>query len=335
MLFFAGHDEHAAARVVDDGQGEGYAVGFALGLQALLSRRRPGQSAAELVVLALGNKIGKAVCLLLALWLLVYAGFTLRAGTERLISCVYADGKSWLLSLTMAALACVAASGRLHALAGTGRVLGMILLVVLVLTCAASVPGVRPEFLWPPRQEDIPGLLLTAGLVFIIPANGVFFLLLLAPVREAGLPVRPTLRASLIMCLLLGVVMAVTVGTLSASVTAGLQYPFFSLIRNVSVGTLLERFEALVLAVWVCADFLFLASLLYMIRILLRTVLGRDSRAAVIVSAAVMTVLSQIVWSGTLTMKTASGVVFPLGNTALTVAVVPGIFLLGRLRKKF
>lgn len=307
---------------------------FIYGISRLLRRGQPGVSLWGLLRASGGPVIGTAVCLLLGLWLLAYTAFTLRSGVERLISCVYTEGKPWLLSTVMAALAAAAASGRLKSLAGAGRVLALLLGAVMVLVCALALPGVRVRNLLPDARLDWSGLLWSALAAVNVLSVGVYFLVFLGDTEPRTLrpgPARLAALAGLLVCL---AVTVVTVGTLSAPVTEKLQFPFFVLIRNIRELKIAERFEALVIAVWVGADFMLLASLLFMLRRLAETVTGRGCRPVPALAAAAANAAGMLVSDDAFTVHRLSKYAIPLINIVVVFGVIPIMLRVGKKAKK-
>ena len=63
-------------------------------------------------------------------------------------------------------------------------------------------------------------------------------------------------------CVLVTLLSAFTIDILGAELTAKLNHPFFTMLRNVSLFHAVERFGALVIGLWVLPDFVLVAMLL-------------------------------------------------------------------------
>ncbi len=63
-------------------------------------------------------------------------------------------------------------------------------------------------------------------------------------------------------CVLVTLLSVFTIGNLGAGLTAQLNHPFFTLLRNISLFHAVERFGALVIGLWVLPDFVLVVMLL-------------------------------------------------------------------------
>ena len=69
-----------------------------------------------------------------------------------------------------------------------------------------------------------------------------------------------------------------TIGNLGAGLTAQLNHPFFTLLRNISLFHAVERFGALVIGLWVLPDFVLVAMLLTLAVNCLRAACTRNAQ---------------------------------------------------------
>ena len=252
------------------------AAGLTALLRALMKNRREGESLARILLRALGRGPGKAVCLLLGLWLVFYTGIILRTGAERLLSTVYVGGSPGFFMAVTALAALAVSFGRVRSLGRMGEVSALALGIVLALVLALSAPDIRPENLLP-APGPASGFLAAALPVLSVTAKGFLFPLLPGGVMRERRELAVSLRwTGLLLLVMLGIT-AATVGALSADVAAGLQHPFFIMIRNISVFGVIERIEAVVITLWVITDFLFVAVLLRIFDELFAAVAERES----------------------------------------------------------
>lgn len=223
----------------------------------LAAARRAGEGMGELLLRALGNTIGKAVLLLYGLWLLLYAGFVLRAAAARFTVALFPQSDPAFFVLTLGALCLIASLSPPRALARTARLLFPLLLGVILLLLFVSLRQIDAENLLPLRTEDaLPALrgALPVGEVLLVGLYVPGFLLGAVPARGGSF--RAVGLWLLGMCLLLAALCAAVLGCFGAEITASLTLPFFTLVRNLVFFRTLERVEALVVALWLFPDFL-------------------------------------------------------------------------------
>ena len=221
---------------------------------ALLRRLRgtlnPGECFPELVRRALGRRLGGSLLLLFAGWLLVYTGFLLRAGADRLQISAYPHSGPGFFMLSMGLLILIAALGPFRSLTRLARAVGLVLVLILL----KAARSVDPSELLPLRGE---ALLCSAfpSLDLLAFALAVRFFFL--PGQEkAGEDFLPCAARLVLFALLLCALGAAVQGRFGPSLSARLSAPFFALVRNLVFFRSLERMEALVVGLWILPDFL-------------------------------------------------------------------------------
>ncbi len=236
------------------------AVPVLLALAALMASLRrsmaPGEGSAQLFLRVFGRVLGRVLLAVYAAWFLFYAGFILRSGADRLTATVYPHGGPGPFVAVMLGLSLLAALGTLRAAGRTAAVFRGLLLAVLAAVFLLSVPNMEPENLLPLRLGDSRGVL--AGALPIVTVGGAagLFSFLRGYTPPAG---RDAMRLLIPPLALFTAAAAaldiVTVGAFGAKLTARLSYPFFTMIRDLSVAGTAQRFEAAVIVLWVFADF--------------------------------------------------------------------------------
>ena len=300
----------------------------------LIKNRRQDQGLSDLMLSSLGRPVGVGLCIISALWITFYAGFLLRTGAERLISCVYPESELAPVVVVTILLAVMAGCGRVKSLAGAGMVFTLIIVSVMFLACAFAVPGVNIEYLLPVARQDIKGIFLGAIPVFDILSATVYFLFLIGSTKKETVKTKRAVWCVLALSITALVVIVVTIGTFSAQVTQNFQYPFFKLIRNIQILRVVERFEAIVIVVWICADFIYLSALLLVIRKIYGSVTNSDSRLPVYVCAAIAVVICFALGSSSFDLNKISDDYVPMANMVFTAIIVPLSLLVGKIRKK-
>ena len=316
---------------------------------ALLSRlergMRPGETLPELTLRALGPKGGGAALLLLAGWLLLYCGFVLRSGAERLLVTVYPRSRPGFFVISMGLMALFAALGPFRSLLRTARIGEPLLLLSLGLILLKAMQSLDPSELLPLTPADAGALLCGSlpalDLVSFALAACFFF----RPAAEQGSFRRRAGWVGLL-CLLLLAVGAAVQGRFGAALSARLSAPFFALVRNLVFFRSLERLEALVVGLWILPDFLLTALCLHGAQRCLRLAFGRpprpgegrwslrNGRLLIWLCGAAAIGLGLLLGRDPAALLLWSRRRIPLLNLAASLLLVPLIFFLGRMRKK-
>ena len=300
---------------------------YARFLNRFISRRREGEGLSELILRILGPGAGRAALFLFSLWFTLYGGVELRASAERLLAAVYINGQAGVFIVLTLAAAYVAASGRLKSLASSAELLAPLLGGLLALVLLLSLSELRGEYLLPVRTGGAGGLLLAAAPLVNLAGASAGFLFLTDRVDGT----MPGLGRSLVLLLaFLSTMTLCTVGSLSATLSAGLVNPFFSMVRDISLFKVIERLEAVVVALWVLTDFVFIASMIKIAAAVnLKLIPGRERP---LVPALGMLAAAFAVAPDAVSMLWVSERLVPAVNAALMFGLLPLIALVGRLR---
>ena len=234
---------------------------------------RPGEGMGGLLLRWLGPVAGRVVLALFAGWFLFYGGFILRSGAERLVSTVYPSSGQALFVLLTILLCLLVALGTLRAAARAAVIMRAVLISALALVIAFSVPNMDFSRLLPLGWGDAGPVALGALPFASVGAVSAAFSFL------DGYVERPKdgrwLWKSLVLLLLLGaVICAAVVSVFGHALAATLTYPFFIMIRSISLWDLVPRIEAVVIAAWVGADLLLSTMLLRCAHEALRPIFG-------------------------------------------------------------
>lgn len=313
------------------------AAALSLVLSALLRRRRPGEGPGTLLCRCVGKTPGRLLSALGAVWLLFCAGFTLRAGADRLVAAVYPESESALFAGAMLLLTLPAARGRLRVLGRMGEIAGPVLGALFLAAAFSSLRlAEAAELLSLPQgalRDAAMGFLPLLGTL----SAGAFFVLLAeeTPLRRPGrtffLPLAGLSGAAALLSVLI-------LGVFGPALAGEMDYPFFVLVRNLRLPHLLERGEALVAGAWVVSDYLLTASQLQMASRAAALALygpGKERPDALVWVCALLTGAAAWLCAGdAFALQRLGRVWIPAGDLILVWGVLPGVYALGRLRKR-
>lgn len=315
-----------------------FAAGAALlALTRALRKNAPeGLGLQDMAMLGLGPVAGRAFGVLSALWLTYYGGFLARSAAERLLSTVYPNGNTPVFIVVMLLAAVLTASGLTKTVSRTAEVLMPILLGVIAVVLIFAAPDISAENLLPVTYRSWRDILYGAAPIFNVTAGFGYFLFLRGHVT-AEKTVRPTAFPWLaILSLIALAVTFFTLGTLGESLSITMENAFFMVIRNIKVFGVIERVEAVVVAIWIVTDFIFLTSILMIVAEIWKTVTGVKRRSFFVPPTALL--------SGAAAFLTArdafeflrlSEFIVPAISLAFTVVLIPAVMAVGKLRKKY
>lgn len=269
------------------------ALPLLLGAAALLRRLTTAEGRAiglgESLERRLGRVPGKVITVLLVLWLVFYGGSVLRSGGERIISTVYPTASLSIFLPLLLILSLVFALGKLRWAGRSALVLRLFFVPTLLLALLLALPSVKGAYVWPPSLRS-PGRLLLAGLpVMETTAPWVCFSFLRGRVEEDEKSLPRAFRGIFLLSLLTLLLLLAVIGDMGPELAGRQQFPFFVMVKNLRLFNLMERFDALIVGLWMTTDFVFVGMLLTSASLALQGVCGsRGRKGWVILCAAGM-----------------------------------------------
>lgn len=228
----------------------------------LIRRLGPEEGYGQLLLRWLGPVGGRAVLCIYGLWFLVYAGFVLRSGADRLVSAVYPESPQLPFMAVTLGLCLILALGTLRATGRTAFLLKTVLLSALGLVLLFAAPNVSVENLLPVPWYNISGILIGSLPLLSIGGLAATFPFLMGYVEPISSPGRKGVHLALFHLFLALILCLEVVGTFGPALTEKLTYPFFLMVRDISVFRITQRIEAVVVVIWMLADFILCAAML-------------------------------------------------------------------------
>lgn len=294
-----------------------------------------GDSLYTIGMKSLGKIGGTIFAVLCVLWLLFYAGFITRSAAERLLASVYQEGRPPAFIIITIFVAIVSASGTTKALVRTGEVLLPIIGLVLTFIILASIKDVKTEYLLPVTYRDTGKILLGSVPIIDIIGAQAYFMFLAGGVTDRELIKKKSVKWLIINMICVFAIMIVTVGFCAPELTLKFHNAFFMVIRNISVFGIIERIEALIIAVWILTDFMLISSLLMIIGELMKNIIkSAKRRPFVIVSGIITAIIALYIASNAFTLLIYSDFFVPAVNMVFTFVIIPAVLITGLIRGK-
>jgi len=253
---------------------------------------------------------------------------------------VFNDAAPAYFALIMAAAAAAAAAGPVRHAGRTAQAFLLLMVPMLTLAILFGLGGVKAAYLLPVARRELRGALVGALPYLDVMSACVYFLFLMGPVA----PDRRGERRAFLWTGGLGLLFfggaLVTQGSLSAETVADVQYPFFIMIRNIETFGVVERAEPLIVAVWVFGDFIFFAAVFRILAELFGKTVNRPAgagraRAAAWCAAALTLAVALALPADMFELERWSELYVPAANMFFTLAVLPAVYAIGRVRGRF
>ena len=294
---------------------------------------RGGRSLGEVFELSLGRRLGRALVFIISLWLIFYCGFIFRSSAYRFSSTVYPSTGGWIFIVLSAACCLPIAMGRFSAIARWAMLLRPLLLAVLAGVFLLSVGSWELRGVLRTEQTELPGVLQSAFTV-LNTLSVVVYLGFMEHRCSEGFRCRQYMLWALVLLALTEMLCLSCLGVFGAELTVKLNFPFFMLVRDLSLSDSFARMEALVLALWIFADAVHVSLLLRIASGNLGRLLGGKRRlyAALATAAAASAALAMP--SDMLGVGLFSEKIVPGGNALIIFGLLPLSAALGWIRRK-
>ena len=261
--------------------------------------------------------VGRILLALLTLWFWLYGGVLLRSGAARFVTAMNVF-RGWLPYGVLLLLMTVPAA--LKGPKPLFRAAEIFLPVLTVVLCVSLLAAIGQmdwrELTRIPKSGKllhgaVPLWNLGSGMLFY---SGFF--------RTGDPPkLRKLLKWLLRLSLTAAAICAAAAGMLGAEVTAKLSQPFFVLLRNLSLSDAFERFEALIVGMWVLPDFAMLAMLLLLSRETAESAVKKPGRMFVLPGAMMMLLFAAILGKNAFRLTLWSEQIVPVATLILTISV--------------
>ena len=307
---------------------------------------RRDRSMSDLFLRCLGSIPGRVVLVLYSLAFLFYAGFVLRVGADRLVVTVYPSSGPGVFYTVLTLLCLMAAMGTLRALGRTAVLLRSLMLTVLAFAFLFSLPDLSAKNLGPVDWED--GAVVLLGALPLLNVGGLFACF---SFLDRYAPSAPSRRRQEVLWLgvlmLIAALLCVTViGSFGPALALRMSYPFFVMIRDISLLNLADRIEAIVIVLWVFSDFMMCSLMIRCAHEALRRAFDlpepedrpffdlRGGRWLLLPEGAAVWCAAHFIARDSYGLIPWSEQVFPYAFFALVFLGFPLVWLVGKLRKK-
>ena len=213
-----------------------------------------GEGLGELLIRAFGEVLGRLVCGLYFLWLLLSMCAALRLYGERFLSTAYSGTPLYLFFAVLLGLELWISRGGLGAFARMGKIFAGVLGVTVVLAMLFSLPNMRRTNLLPIWFDDAPEVLRSSVPALSNLGVGIFFFFLSGQVSKKPENRRIAMGWTAGYCVMLALLSLVIIGCFGPELVTRLQVPFFALVKEIEIYGAIDRVESLVVAVWVFTD---------------------------------------------------------------------------------
>ncbi|MEG1242632.1 MAG: GerAB/ArcD/ProY family transporter [Oscillospiraceae bacterium] len=240
----------------------------------LLKNAAPEEGLGEVVLRVFGKIPGRVLIFIITAWLIFYTAFALRISADRYVVSAYQQATPTIFIVVLLFISTLASLGAFRALGRTAEAFFPLLLLALVVIFALAAQDINYNFIPPLRATEPISLFAGSLPILNVLGLGLYLSFLEGRVEKRGSALKTSLLWLLFLLAVVFFLCLTCVGSFGATAVTRLSRPFFSMIQNISVFSFIERPETLVIALWVITDFVFLATLQFIIAANLRLCFG-------------------------------------------------------------
>jgi spore germination protein KB len=224
-----------------------------------LFKRKNINNLSDVFRAVLGNAVGRILLSIYLIWCIVLYCLYIRYYAGRLMGSIFPDSEIKFFIVVMMAIVFMAARGKIETFMRFSEFSLMLFTIVLVLLSVILLPEVKLGNIYPVTFHDaVPAG--KAGIdVFAVWAY------LLLPFFFGDLIINKDQikkygkQAAAFLVIMTVILLITVVGSLSYSVASRMALPFFNAVKLITFIETFDRFESIVLAMWVAADFVLIS----------------------------------------------------------------------------
>jgi len=227
---------------------------FVFVLWAIIKRKKNFYQHLEF---SLGNKISKVIGIIYVIWGILLTGIQMRYYAQRVASTIYTEIGMDIFILILAGICIYSLKNGIAVLARMNELLLPLIIVVSVILLAFLSPDIETRVLVPIYDWKS----LTHVAVFNAASFGyiTFVLFFLDEIKEKNKFKKQAIWGIIAVTLFTVWMFITVIGTLGPSIIEKLPYPFFSVVKQISLGEFLQHIEAFVITLWILSDFVLIS----------------------------------------------------------------------------
>lgn len=303
---------------------------------ARIIRDRRDQSLCDVVQDILTKPVGKIILAVYMIWSFLVFSLYLRFYAEQIVSSLLPKCRIELVMLVMILFVYRVLRGGIVGAARLNEILFFIFTAVFVVVSVATVATkFDPQNLDYFGGFDVEGLLRGSLYSFAVFAYIVFMFFFFDKVKHKGDVARLS-RKAIIFSTVCGVaIILCTVGVLGYKASSNLEMPYFSVAKNITVFTTVKQFQAVLYTIWMIVDYTMIMVFGYINLSIFKALFNYDSKK-------IMTAPVLLLGSATALFASRNSFMLNIlsrdlliwGNVILESALLPILFVVGKLRKK-
>lgn len=299
-------------------------------------RKKNIKNLSDAFTAALGTPLSKAVLTLYLMHYFLLFCIYIRYYAARFLSTIYTDADIRFFIITILAVAYIAARGKIEALFRFSEITFLFFTLILFTLFAFLMPEVKLANIYPVTFDDtLPAM--RASLVI----SAIWGYMLLPFFLGENIADKENIKKygkqSTIYIVFITVCLMVTVvGILSHTVAKRMSYAFFAAVKLITIIESYDRFEPIVLTVWVFADFIIITFFALVIMNIIKNLFSLSETKNLATPVMSLGYIGSRFLASNIFELQVLSVEFALYANLILMYLIPVLtFLIGKIRKKF
>ena len=222
----------------------------------------------------LGKTVSKILLAIYLFWLVIIYFMFIRYYAERLLSSIYPNTDLRFFLICMLSVIFIVARRRIDFFARFCELSFLIFLIVLLIFYVLLIPTIKIDNVFPVTHMDFVPVLDSSFQIVSIWGFAAFFFFLGDHIKNKDQILKHSKKAIFYLCGITILILFFIIGSLGADATARMPLPFFNSTKLINIMPAFDRFEAVLLSIWVISDFILIVSFMIIIISILKKITG-------------------------------------------------------------
>jgi len=284
---------------------------------------------------ALGAVGGKILLFLYLVWCVILFWLYIRYYSGRLLASIFPNTDMRFFLLVMLVIVFIAARGSLETFVRFSEFLFPVFVVILIILSVFLLPEVKLANVWPVTYLDTVPVLLASVRVSALWGYVMLPFFFGDSIADKGQIKRYGRQAAVLLVIVTAFMLFTNIGALGYTVAARMPLPFFSAVKLITFIEAFDRFESLLLAIWVASDFVLICFFALTIMHILRCLFPKTEPKYYATSVTAAGYIgSQYLACGRFELEVFTSKLAEYVNLFLFFAVPFLVLIIGKMRKK-
>lgn len=295
----------------------------------------PSSSFDEMLYEICGVAVGKVLLALYGIWFLLLSAVYLRYYAERIQSSLLTETSIDFLLIMMFLLVWFALRKGIKTVGGFADLTLPVILFLLGILVVFAFPKIRVEHIFPVTYLDTLPVLRGSLAPLSVTGYLVCLLFLGNKIKNKSQMKKQGVIGVCLLAAIAVLIIAISLGTCGVSVCKRSPIPFFLAVKQIQILGILERFEPILIGVWVISDFLIIYLFIYCFLQTTQSVCNLQNNHILLLPLFLLLLaLTKMIASSRYELEIFAQYIMGIAGLVFKYGIPIGIIIIGKVRKK-